>query len=554
MKFLRTTFFLLFFFHSLVFLSAQNKGRLSGSLETNANFFIRDSAIGAYNIPQYETQLYGAESWMQLDYSNWGFEMGLRFDLYNNSNIIDPNTASNGQGIGRWYIKKKLEKLGISVGYLYDQIGSGIIFRAYEQRPLAIDNTLFGVRLTYDLTPDWQVKVFSGKQRNIDAFVNKNHSGPPIYDALIKGFNIEGFLSLGKEGKLSLAPGFGVVNKTLSESIMEQVVGVLQVYRKEDQFSPQYNTYALSLYNSLSFDKITWYMEGAYKTKEVVDDPTAFRITRSGQEVRGRLTNNTGAVAYTSITYASKKWGVTLEAKRTENFKFRTNPFVLLNRGAINFLPPMNRDNTYRLTSRYNAATQEIGEQAAQLDIRFSPKRKLQFNVNISNINTLDNELLYRELYTEFYYKYKRKWQIKTGLQVQRYNQSVYEVKDVPMLDAIVPYVDFLYRFSSKRSLRLEAQYMSTEQDYGSWMFGQIEMNLNSHWSVVLSDMYNSSPTKKSNYEKIHYPRFDVFYNFKSNRFGLSYVKQVEGVVCTGGICRLEPAFSGVKFNLTSSF
>jgi len=66
--------------------------------------------------------------------------------------------------------------------------------------------------------------------------------------------------------------------------------------------------------------------------------------------------------------------------------------------------------------------------------------------------------------------------------------------------------------------------------------------------------MYNSSPTSKSGFQKIHYPRFDVFYNIKSNRFGLSYVKQVEGVVCTGGICRLEPAFSGVKFNVTSSF
>ncbi|MFN9380586.1 MAG: DUF6029 family protein, partial [Bacteroidota bacterium] len=39
-----------------------------------------------------------------------------------------------------------------------------------------------------------------------------------------------------------------------------------------------------------------------------------------------------------------------------------------------------------------------------------------------------------------------------------------------------------------------------------------------------------------------------------NNLFSLSYIKQVEGVICTGGICRLEPAFSGVRLSLNSSF
>ncbi len=552
MRILCTCLFALFFFSAT--LSAQNGGRLSGNLEANANFFIRDSAIGAAGIPQYDKQLYGAESWLQLNYSNWGFDVGLRFDLYNNSNIINPTTASNGQGIGRWYIKKKLKKFGISAGYLYDQIGSGIIFRSFESRPLAVDNSLYGLRLTYELTPDWQIKAFSGKTRDIDAFVDEEFGGTPIFRTIVKGFSVDGFLSVGKDDAISLAPGLGIVNKTFSEATMDQIVGVLQNYRVEDQVKPQYNTYAFSLYNSFSVGKFNWYVEGAYKTKDVVEDPNLERVSIGGLDVLGGLTNNTGTVLYTSLAYASKKLGVTLEGKRTENFKFRTNPFVLLNRGSVNFLPPMTRDNTYRLTSRYSAATQELGEQALLLDIRYSINKKLKVNLNFSNITDLDNEQLYREIFTEVYYKYKRKWSIKGGVQYQEYNQSVYEVKDVPLLKAVTPYADFLYRFTSRRSLRVEAQYMSTEQDYGSWIFGLAEFNINSNWSVVISDMYNSSPTKSSNFEKNHYPRFDVFYNFKSNRFGLSYVKQVEGVVCTGGICRLEPAFSGVKFNVTSSF
>ncbi|HEY1045054.1 MAG TPA: DUF6029 family protein [Bacteroidia bacterium] len=34
----------------------------------------------------------------------------------------------------------------------------------------------------------------------------------------------------------------------------------------------------------------------------------------------------------------------------------------------------------------------------------------------------------------------------------------------------------------------------------------------------------------------------------------MSYIKQVQGVNCTGGICRVEPAFSGVRLSLSTSF
>ena len=84
---------------------------------------------------------------------------------FNNSNLLNPTGSYTDQGIGRWFIKKRINKLGISVGYLYDQVGSGIIFRAFEQRPLLIDNALYGARLTYDIAPDWEIKAFTGLQK-----------------------------------------------------------------------------------------------------------------------------------------------------------------------------------------------------------------------------------------------------------------------------------------------------------------------------------------------------------------------------------------------------
>jgi hypothetical protein len=177
--------------------------------------------------------------------------------------------------------------------------------------------------------------------------------------------------------------------------------------------------------------------------------------------------------------------------------------------------------------------------------------------------------LLYRELYTEVQYKYKRKWNLIAGVQMQRYNQEIFEEKpEVPIVETFTPYFDFLYKIDRKKAIRFESQYMmigddtkaDSKQDYGSWLFGLVEFTVAPHWTFTISDMYNIDPGKQSpsdsNGEKIdvHYPRFDIFYTNKSNRFSLSYVKQVEGVVCSGGICRLEPAFSGVKMTVNSSF
>jgi hypothetical protein len=96
--------------------------------------------------------------------------------------------------------------------------------------------------------------------------------------------------------------------------------------------------------------------------------------------------------------------------------------------------------------------------------------------------------------------------------------------------------------------------------DYGNWLFALTEFTLAPHWAVTLSDMFNIDPGKLSptdangNKDKIHYPRIDVYYTHHANRFSVSYVKQVEGIVCSGGICRLEPAFSGVKMSVNSTF
>jgi hypothetical protein len=516
--------------------SNKNAPQISGSLEANANFFIRDSTIGAANTPQYDRQLYGGEAWLNLAYSNWGFDFILRFDLFNNSNLLNPTGSYTDEGIGRWFINKKVNQLGISAGYIYDQIGSGIIFRAFEERPLLIDNALFGLKLTYDIAPDWQIKGFTGRQKQqFDT-----------YNPIIKGLSLEGFVSLGDStAGITLAPGIGAVNRTLDDASMNSLVATLNTYPANDIFIPKYNTYAFTAYNTLSVGAVSWYVEGAYKTKDAINDPFGVIVRDSSSVVGDKFIQRTGSVLYSSISYAKSGLGITLEGKRTENFSFRTRPQEQLNRGLINFLPPLTRVNTYRLNARYNPATQELGELGFQADIRYLLNKSWSFNVNLAHTTNLKNELLYQELYAEIGYKYQRTWSLLGGVQLQTYNQRIYESKPgVPNVKTIIPFAEFLYKFDRTKAM----------------LFALAEFSMAPHWTFTASDMFNMTPGRNSpqnsNGEKlkVHYPRFDIYYTMRSNRISLSYVKQVEGVVCAGGICRLEPAFSGVKMTVNSTF
>jgi len=320
-------------FISLTNLSAQDVARFSGNLETNANWYQRDTLIGAANIPQYDNQLFGSDTWLNLNYAYKGFEVGGRFDVFNNSQLLNPQGSYTDLGIGQWYVRKKAQKFGIEAGYIYDQIGSGLIFRAYEERPLAIDNALKGLKGTYDLTDNWQIKAFAGRQKQ--QFDD--------YNSVIAGGSIEGFIA-NDSTRLTLAPGIGTTRRILDQSSMNSLLAAIGTYAPEDRFVPKFNTYSVTLYNTLSFDKFNWYIEGAYKSDDNMSDPFNNNVIYQSE----------GSVLYTSLSYAQKGFGVTLEAKRTENFSFRTRPQETLFRGIINYLPPMARVNTDRLSSRYS--------------------------------------------------------------------------------------------------------------------------------------------------------------------------------------------------------
>jgi hypothetical protein len=510
--------------------AAHAQGTLSGDLMANVNFFQRDSNINAANNPLYDNYLSGGEAWLSLRYNHKGFTATLRADAFHNSNLLNPTQAVSGFGLGAWSLSKDINDLSITVGYIYDQIGSGILFRAYEDRGLLIDNALVGLRAKYKLSKNFYIKGLTGQQK----FLFER------YQPVIKAFNAEGDFSLGS--KAHIIPGIGVINRTLDKTSMDLVVSTINSQDTATRFVPRYNMYGVTAYNTLTAGDFSWYVEGSYKTHEAI--------------VKDNLLQDLeGNVLYTTLGYAVKGVAVNLTGKRTENFMMRTSPNEVLLRGMMNWQPIVARMRPQRLMARYTPASQDISELALGGDVLLAPNDDVSITLNYTHINTLNDVKLYREAYFDAEYRGWKDFIVQVGTQFMHYNQEIYQTKaGVPMIESLIPFFEVTYRISDSKSIRTEWEYQFTDQDYGSWIFGLIEYNIAPKWSISISDMYNTKPGPSSTTGAQHY--YNVFgaYTKGPNRFTLSYVKQVEGINCTGGVCRYEPAFSGVRFGMTSSF
>jgi hypothetical protein len=107
---------------------------------------------------------------------------------------------------------------------------------------------------------------------------------------------------------------------------------------------------------------------------------------------------------------------------------------------------------------------------------------------------------------------------------------------------------DLLYKFNSSLSTRMELQYLVTQEDNKDWMAALLEVSFAPHWSIYASDMYNHGMTK------VHYYNGGVSYTKSRTRIALGYGRFREGLLCSGGVCRQIPAYTGANLSVTMSF
>ena len=572
-------------------INSEEKGQFSGNLLLNYQKYLRDDSIGA-STKVYRENRASADAWLFMQYRIKGYQFIMRYDAFNNSPLLDPQDAYTDHGIGFWQANKVIDRLDITVGSFYDQFGSGILFRSYEQRMIGIDYAMQGIRLKYKLGDRWTLKGFAGNQKgNI-----KNRFG--YSKQVMSGLNLEGGFDLGKGAKFGdVQVGASAVNRTLDRATMDVLVSNINGYDLAERFYPKYNVYGFNGYFTYSIGDFSWNVEGNYKTPEAVLGFDNKYELRPGKVIYSSLSWGKSGIKWLSTENAPKiteggveremtakerkAWeksrqasiGINLQARHVDQFSFRTSPTETLLNGLISYLPSLTRQNAYRLLARYNAPGQALGEDGLQAELEIKPMKGLQITANGSYVQSLasngkmnaagvmEAEKLYHEMYLEFLHTTAKHDKIKWGIQRVYYNQARYEQEpEYEVVKTLTPFFEWLHRMEEGRSLRIEAQYLNTPKDQGSFANMMVEFYIKKNLSVAVGDMVNVQPHRYDVMKGViadrvlHYPTFFIGYIEKNTVFTLSYLKQQQGVNCSGGICRVEPAFSGVRFTISSNF
>ena len=94
----------------------------------------------------------------------------------------------------------------------------------------------------------------------------------------------------------------------------------------------------------------------------------------------------------------------------------------------------------------------------------------------------------------------------------------------------------------------MELAYLTTFEDQKDWMSALLEVNFAPSWSIFVSDMFNHGMTK------VHYYNAGFSYTEGRTRVSFSYGRNRQGMVCSGGVCRLMPAYTGGNLTVSTSF
>lgn len=542
MKIFVSRFILCCFFYNL---NAQ--GSFTGNLRLNFDLYDRDAKIAAIG-PNYEVNKSSANAWMQAIYSNQeqGIEAAVRFDGNYNSILQTPPIPTNFHGIGNWYIKKKIDKLEVAAGYHYEQYGMGVALRTFEERSLGIDNAIFGVKAKYKVNDKFFVRGIAGTQKN--QLSN--------FGSFVKGMNAE--YSHDFNDSFGVNAGVSVVNRTLTASDRTLIDAEVSGYSNKGYFKTPFNNTVFDVYGTIRYRNLTFYTELAYLTKGAVYNAL----------LQEKYVEKNGYHAYLSATYSRPRLGVTVQARQMEHFQFQSTmqgspDFNLNNNRRLSFFAPLNKQHSLRLPARFQIAPQEIGEVGASIDITYSFSKHFGVTFNASVIDTVGwKDPYYREAYLDIAYKklLGGKLDQHFGVQYVFYNQRRYLVGNEPdNVEAYTFFAESVYRLNRKRSLRAELHVQSAPRELGNSAFLLLEYNIAPNWSFSVSDLYNFKPNKnyivvKEYRNPNHFWTVFASYTKNTTRLTLGYTKQLAGIVCTGGVCRFEPAFSGMRMQLTTTF
>ena len=528
-------------------------GHVTGNVQLDAQMSSKDSIIGATDVPQ--KMLMNARA--DILYTNGDFSAGLRFEAYQDPMLgFDPQWK--GQGVANYFVAYTGRRLSVTAGYFYEQFGSGMILRAYEDRYLGLDNALLGLNLTFRPWDGVTIKALAGKQRfywglgdglvrGVDAEVDLNSIVKPMRDSKLHATIGAGFVSKYEADEAIPLPGDASYRLALPLNVGAGAA-------------------------RLNLGYGGWTLQTEYARKG--QDPSALNgyVYRPGQALM------------LNIGYSRRGFSAGVQAKRVDNMGFKSVRSQSGEMLYINYLPAITKNHTYAFLTMYPYATQVNGEQGLQADVMYKFKKDTPLggkygtdvHLNGSMVCGLDTtvtggagtqgytvasglgETFYSDISAEVAKKLSKTVKMNLTYAYQVFNPVV-EGHTPDLIHNHVAIADVSWKVNKHHALRFEAEWMGSDSRYdpaeghtdrrsGDWMMGLVEWNIGTHWFVSASDQYAYNDGVGNYYN------LSVGYTKGATRLQVGYGKQREGLLCIGGVCRQVPASNGFTFSLTTSF
>lgn len=558
------SFMMVFGVSFLGFSQEINNGEIHGDFNLNLQSYQEDELIGATAADEIILN----NAYLNLNYTKGNFATGLRYESYLNA-LADYDSEFKGNGIPYRYATYSIDGLEVTAGNYYEQLGSGLIFRSYEEKGLGIDNAMDGFRLKYSPTEGVYLRTFIGKSRTHFAYS----------DGIFRGadgeFNISELIN--SKGKIKTILGGSFISRYQERSNL-----IFKIPQNVSAYAGRLN---------LMYVGWNYYAEYAHK----INDPAN---VLSASEM-----NYASGNAFTqNITFSKRGFGVSAEIHRTDNMTFKSDRDKDGKAYLINYIPTLSKPHAYSLLALYPCATQADGEFGMQFDVFYKIKKgtllggkygtKLAFNYSRINglnrgnsflndnsehnpmlISIKNEELYFQDINLEINKKINKRIKANFVIANQTYNKDFLEGHvpgDYGVLNSTILITDINYKIKKGHSLRIELQMLKSKQleDYsthsgayengmeepaeGDWGMGLLEYTISPHWFFTIQDMYNygNELTEK----QLHYLNLTAGFIKGANRFEIGYGKKREGIFCVGGVCKLVPSSSGFNLSISSSF
>ncbi len=488
--------------------------------------------------------------------------VGLRYEMDDPSEV-----GQSFQGLRRRWIEYRKDKLELQAGDVYALYGRGLSMNAFESRPLNYDSWLDGIKGEYeykwkkedlDFQPSLGVRMIAGKLLFHNVAVAD--TGKPPQDVSARAVNSQiGFF--GK--KLIVGTSFLQAFTNVNEF---QLGHYVNTNREVNQPEVYLNFLSGSFEGFFQFTQMRSHLYEFWNKDTSV--------------------NKSGKAYYGSLSYASEQFGLTFEYKNYSYFIHQPGIFYenYLSKLPISNPPEVYKEFTYtsltRTTHSVNfddelgfeieANITAIPEYVITLNAAASSRHKSYsgdvFDENQLPVETGSTSLLPKFSGAEFFPFWEVFAEVEHDFGELNYAKAFFHRRSDVISSATGAPPD------EKRSstIGVKIQYQTTKSQSllaifeHQWMFDE-QKPLNNHnlLNELLTIQYSFNPiitfggiidySTQDEGARHFWPQGFVSFRIGGAHSVLaSYGAERGGLNCSGGICRVVPAFNGLRLTLTS--